>query len=257
MSDSKPESGTLLSKAKPESAFARTVVAMAPKDRIERAMRAAGRKGLVDYESQAFFIITAFFAGLSGSAAYVYYVGLEGVVNKLAALGLLVAGSLPWSRLNNAAKERTKIINRDLPEVLSMLIVGIRSGLPLPSAMSKVVQKMPDHPIAFELQTVLSNINAGSTEAEAISTLGEQTASDSLKTLIGAMVNSIKSGAELAHTLEIQAESLQKAKRMAANEWANKIEVKLTLPLVMCIFPAFFITILGPAGINIYRSFVS
>ena len=40
-----------------------------------------------------------------------------------------------------------------------------------------------------------------------------------------------------------------------AEEAAAKVGVKLVFPLVLCLFPAFFIVVLGPAVLRLMRAF--
>jgi len=54
--------------------------------------------------------------------------------------------------------------------------------------------------------------------------------------------------------LRVFSDSFRTARYQKAEEIAAKIGTKLIFPLVLCIFPAFFIVAVGPAAIQIYRA---
>ena len=52
------------------------------------------------------------------------------------------------------------------------------------------------------------------------------------------------------------AESLRVRRHQQAEEQGHKAAVKLLLPTLLCIFPAMFVVILGPAAIQIYDQLI-
>ena len=53
--------------------------------------------------------------------------------------------------------------------------------------------------------------------------------------------------------MELRFEDHREARQQRAEARAHTVAVKLTIPLVLCLFPTIFIDILGPAFIQAFR----
>ena len=62
-------------------------------------------------------------------------------------------------------------------------------------------------------------------------------------------------GTSIARALRVHSDTLRTQRRQLAEEKAAKTTVKLVFPLVLFIFPAIFVVVLGPAAIVIMESF--
>ena len=60
-------------------------------------------------------------------------------------------------------------------------------------------------------------------------------------------------GTSIGDSLRVFSDMLRTKRRMRAEEMAAKIPLKLLFPMVLCIFPALLLVLLGPAFIQIYR----
>jgi tight adherence protein C len=69
------------------------------------------------------------------------------------------------------------------------------------------------------------------------------------------LVQTDKFGTSVAQALRIHAETSRTKRRQAAEERAAKVGVKLVFPLVLFLFPALYVVILGPAVISFIRVF--
>ena len=70
---------------------------------------------------------------------------------------------------------------------------------------------------------------------------------EDIKVLIASLVQAEELGMSLGETLMVQADQMRLRRRQRAEELAHKATIKMMFPMVMLIFPALFIVIIGPA----------
>ena len=63
-------------------------------------------------------------------------------------------------------------------------------------------------------------------------------------------------GLPIAAVLREQTKEMRVVRRQRAEEQAQKVTVKILFPLLLCIFPALFIVIIGPGAIRIIETFI-
>ncbi len=78
--------------------------------------------------------------------------------------------------------------------------------------------------------------------------MAERTGVDDLNSIINAIIQAYEMGTSVAHTLRVQSDSLRVKRLSQAEEKANKIPVKMVIPIYVFLFPAIFVCIFGPIG---------
>jgi len=173
-------------------------------------------------------------------------------------LGTIAAGLfglwLPVGILYDIGSRRQDEIRRQLPDSLDLLILTVEAGLGFDAALSQVASTMPG-PLAREYARVLHEMQMGQRRADALRALGQRTRVTELRTMAISVVQASELGIPIADVLREQARQMRLRRRQHAEEQARKVPVKVVFPLVICLFPALFIVIIGPGIINIMRSF--
>jgi tight adherence protein C len=82
-----------------------------------------------------------------------------------------------------------------------------------------------------------------------------RTGVDGVNALVTMLIQSERFGTNVSESLKVHADALRTKRRMQAQEAASKVPAKLSIPMMLCIFPVLYIAILGPAMIGIYRTF--
>jgi tight adherence protein C len=149
-------------------------------------------------------------------------------------------------------KGRQDNIFYGLPDALDMMVVCVEAGLGLDQAMRKVTEEMKKtfHVIAEEFALSNLQLQMGRARNEVLHDLGARTGVDDLKALAAILIQADKFGSSVAQALRVQSDSMRTRRRQMAEEKAAKTAVKLIFPLVLFIFPAIFVVLVGPAAIT-------
>ncbi len=180
--------------------------------------------------------------------------GLSGILQlAFAGTGALVGAIGPASRLNNKVSTRQKAIQRQLPDVLDLLVISVEAGLGFEQAVDRVIANVPGD-LADEFARVLGETQAGLTRAEALRGLQERVDTPEIRSFTLAMIQADTFGVSIGRVLRAQADEMRIKRRQMAQEQAQKAPVKMMIPMVLCVFPALFVVVLGPAMINISKN---
>ena len=180
--------------------------------------------------------------------------GLEGLLQwGFALTGSMIGAIGPTSRLNGKVEARQKAIQRALPDVLDLLVISVEAGLGFEQAVDRVISNVPGE-LADEFARVLGETQAGSSRADALRSMQERVDTPEIRSFTLAMIQADTFGVSIGRVLRAQADEMRVKRRQLAQEKAQKAPVKMMIPMVLCIFPALFVVVLGPAMINISQN---
>jgi len=175
-----------------------------------------------------------------------------------AALGAMIAYFLPTFWLGRAIEKRRREIRNGLPDAIDLLIVCVESGSGLDQAISKVAEEiaLPYPALAWEMDLICAETRAGRTRLDAFRNFAERTKVDDVRSLVAMLVQTDRFGTSVGQALRTHAEVSRTKRRQRCEEKAAKLGVKLLFPLVFCLFPAFYVVVLGPSIVRIFRDFI-
>lgn len=205
-------------------------------------------------------------AGLSGRVTAEQILGAKLIVPALVAalLGLRLVGDaelrtvilllasvatgffLPDLLVRAKADRRAEAITLALPDMLDQVTISVEAGLGFESALTRISQDQ-DNPLAEEFLRTLQDVRFGSTRSAALAALAERSQVDDLKTVVLSLRQADSLGVPLARTLRTVANDMREKRRFRAEERAQRLPTVMIFPLGLCILPALFIVILGPA----------
>lgn len=180
-------------------------------------------------------------------------------VDLLTALGVCMLAAVvgylaPNMYLYQLAYNRTAKIERALPDALDLLTISVESGLGFDAALSHVARNT-EGPLADEFARVLQEMQIGMGRAAALRAFADRTDVADVKGFLSSMVQADGLGIPIAHVLRVQAKEIRTRRRQRAEEQAQKVAIKILVPLVFCILPCLFIAVLGPAAISMIDAF--
>jgi tight adherence protein C len=152
-------------------------------------------------------------------------------------------------------KTRQEKLVKGLPDALDLMVVCVESGLGLDMTFKRVGDEMlplcKDLSEEFTLTTL--EIRAGISRADAFKNMNVRTGVSQINSLTTLLAQTSRFGTSLATALRVHADSMRIKRRQIAEATAAKSAVKMVFPLVLFIFPAIFVVLVGPGAIKIVK----
>ncbi|MFN2451600.1 MAG: type II secretion system F family protein [Candidatus Dormibacteria bacterium] len=222
---------------------------------LQEKINLAGRPGGLSVGS---FLVMRYVAlVVGGLVGYLLGVvlSLSSPLNLVGPVAAAAVGfSLPKIMLDRKVKARQKEILLGLPSALDLLTISVEAGLGFDAALARVTEKYKNA-LSSEFSQVLAEVRLGRQRMEALEDLGRRCRVEELNNFVQAIVQSEQLGVGIANVLRIQSEEIRRRRRQRAEELGQKAPLKMLFPMVGCIFPTLFIVLLGPAVIQVGKTF--
>ena len=160
---------------------------------------------------------------------------------------------LPTTRLGREVEDREKRIQKQLPDILDLLVICMEAGLGFTAAVSRTIANVEGE-MSDEFGLALAEMRAGASRSSALKNLGERVQLPEVQSFVLAIRQADEFGISVASVLRTQADEMRVHRRQLAQEKAQKAPVKMLIPMVFFIFPPLFLIVIGPAGLQISAS---
>lgn len=161
---------------------------------------------------------------------------------------------MPDLLVRSKADRRADEITRLLPDVLDQVTISVEAGLGFEAALARITEN-DRHALSDEFGRMLQDVRLGSTRADALEALAKRSQVDDLRTVVLTLRQAEALGVPLAQSLRTLSAEMREKRRFRAEEKANQLPIKMIFPLGVCILPALFIVILGPAVVRFVQLF--
>ena len=189
------------------------------------------------------------------ASQFLYHLSIDGIVLLVTLLIITIAYYLPILWLRVVAHNRKKDLYRNFPDAIDLLMVCVEAGLGVDAAISRVSREISitSPELAKEFKILSLELKTGKSRNTCLKNLALRTDLTDIDNLVSLMIQAEKYGTGVANALRIHSEEMRQRRYAKLEELASKLPVKLTVPLIFFIFPAFFVVIAGPAAIQVFR----
>jgi tight adherence protein C len=164
-------------------------------------------------------------------------------------VGALGGWMIPFLLIKQKVRARKQALQKGLADALDLMVVCVEAGLGTNQALLRVAEEMgrvgPE--IGEELAIVMIEMRAGTPRDVALRNLADRTGLEDMRAWANMMIQTDRFGTSIAESLRIHSDGLRTKRRQRSEEAAAKLTVKMLIPLVLFVFPAMLVVILGPA----------
>lgn len=179
-------------------------------------------------------------------------------VERVLLVGTLVMTALGWSipslLVKSRAKSRRTEIERAIPDMMDMLNMCVSQGLTVPDSLSRISMDLkPVYPaLAQELSIVVDQAKVG-TLGEALQNFAERIDLPQVDSFTSLLTQTERMGTSVSDALTDYSDTMRESLRQRADERANQASFSLLFPTVLCLMPAVFLFLMGPAAIELSK----
>jgi tight adherence protein C len=221
-------------------------------------------------------------AGFYGREAPVIFLGVKAVALGAATLGVLltlpamfahkgggmfalivsVAFSLaalygPDFVLKSRRTDREREYADGFPDLLDLLVASVEAGLSLDAAVTRVTEELARrYPnLTIHLRFLVLELRAGRARKDAWSAFADRLGIDDARALATMLRQAEEMGTSLGETLSVFSADMRAKRMLRAEEKALGLSAKLTVPLILFIFPALLGALMLPAAARMMHVF--
>jgi tight adherence protein C len=175
--------------------------------------------------------------------------------------GLVLFTALGWALprlvLKGRAKERVSRLERAMPDMLDMLNMCVSQGMTVIASLERVGQelRLPHPELHRELMIVAEQARIGSLR-HALENFNRRIDVPDVHSFTSLLAQTERMGTSISRALADYSDNIREGLKQRAEEKGNKAAFKLLFPTVLCLMPAVYLILLGPAVIE-FTTFVN
>ncbi len=170
----------------------------------------------------------------------------------------ILVWAVPFLIVTSKASDRRSEIEQGIPDMLDMLNMCVSQGMTVPHALKKIISELAKvYPaLAHELKIVIEQSSIG-TFSQALSNFSKRIDVPEVHSFAALLIQTDQMGTNVTSALQEYSDNMRESLSQRADEKANKATFKLLFPTVLCLMPAIYIFLLGPAIVELSDFFHS
>jgi tight adherence protein C len=134
------------------------------------------------------------------------------------------------------------------PDLLDLMVVCVDAGLSLDASIDRLSKEIlkRNRELGMNLLLLEAEIRAGRATPDALEGFADRLGLDEARSFVGTLRQSIELGTDVGDALRTFSDEMRDRRLLRAEERANKLPVKMVLPLGACIFPVILMVVMLP-----------
>jgi len=230
-------------------------------DHMKALRRRLIQAGIYDPRGVAFFFIARTALAIGVAVALFLFLPILTPLHGSLLWLLVIVGGIggyvgPSMYIDRRISARNIQHRSGFPDFMDLLVVCADSGLSMEASLDRVGRELGDSYPSLTANIHMTNleIRAGRALKDALDRFGERLALDEARSFATLISQSIDLGSSITDALRVYSDDMRHKRLSRAEEKAYALPAKLSLPMMICIFPTIFIVILLPVFIRVHYS---
>jgi tight adherence protein C len=213
--------------------------------------------GIYDESAVAYFFLGRTVLAVALAALAYFFLPMEdGTSHRWLVIGVAgLAGYLgPSLYIDSRIKTRKQEHRSGFPDFMDLLVVCGDAGLSMEASLDRVGRELGvSYPsLTANIHMACLEIRAGRTMSEALEHLGDRLGIEEARSFATLIQQSAELGSSITDALRVYSDDMRHKRLSRAEEKAYALPAKLTVPMMICIFPVLFVVILLPVFVRLY-----
>ena len=213
--------------------------------------------GIYEERAVAYFFLGRTVAAIILAALAFFFLPMEqGSVHHwlFSGAGGILGYLAPSLYIDKRIKTRKAEHRSGFPDFMDLLVVCADAGLSMEASLDRVGRELSDSYPSLTANLHMTNleIRAGRTMSDALEHLGDRLGIEEARSFATLIQQSAELGSSITEALRVYSDDMRHKRLSRAEEKAYALPAKLSLPMMLCIFPVLFVVILLPVFVRLY-----